>query len=131
MINRRNFNLTAVAGLGAVTTLSSGAAQAAMKPKTSLNVIYMNHEGAKFDLQYYKDKHIPLAMKVMKATSVTLVEGVANGDAPPPVVMIAYFEFASPEALKAAMADPKMGDVRADVANVTDIKPTVMVGRTL
>jgi len=131
MINRRNFNMAAVAGLGAVTALSSESAQAAAKSTTSLNVIYPNHEGAKFDKQYYKDKHIPLAMKVMKATRVTLIEGLPNGDAPPAIVMIAYFEFASPDALKAAMADPAIGDVRADVANVTDIKPTVMVGKTL
>ena len=44
--------------------------------------------------------------------------------------MIAHFEFASPEALKAAVADPAMAEVRADVAKFTDIKPTVMFGKS-
>ena len=34
-------------------------------------------------------------------------------------------------ALTAGVADPGMAEVRADVANFTDIKPTVMVGKSL
>jgi uncharacterized protein (TIGR02118 family) len=46
-------------------------------------------------------------------------------------VMIAHFQFPSSEALQAGMANPAMTDVRADVAKFTDIKPTVMLGKTL
>ena len=130
MINRRNFNLGAVAGFGAVATLSADAAKAAAEPTMSLNVVYPNQDGAKFDMKYYRETHIPLAMKVMKADKVTLTEGLPNGAVPPPIVMICRFEFASADAMKAAMANPAMADVRADVAKVTDIKPTVMVGKT-
>ena len=73
----------------------------------------------------------PLAMKVMKAASVILIEGVPMGSSPAPYAMIAHFEFASSEALKAALADPAMAEVRADVAKFTDIKPTVMLGKSL
>ena len=45
--------------------------------------------------------------------------------------MIVHFEFASADALKAGLADPAMADVRADVAKFTDIKPTVMLGKSL
>jgi len=131
MLNRRDFNWGAVAGLGAVTTLSSGTAKAAAEPTMSLNVVYPNHEGAKFDTTYYRDTHIPLAMKVMKAAKVMLIEGVPNGTAASPFVMICHFEFDSSDALKAALANPAMADIRADVAKFTDIKPTVMVGRSL
>jgi uncharacterized protein (TIGR02118 family) len=132
MLNRRDFNWgAAVAGFGAVTTVSSGVAKAATEPTLSLNVVYPNHEGAKFDMNYYRDTHIPLAMKVMKADKVMLIEGVPNGDVPAPFVMICHFEFASADALKAAMTNPAMADVRADVAKVTDIKPTVMLGKSL
>jgi uncharacterized protein (TIGR02118 family) len=60
-----------------------------------------------------------------------LIEGVPNGATPAPYVMIAHFEFASEDALKAALANPAMADVRADVAKFTDIRPAVMVGRSL
>lgn len=95
----------------------------------SLNVIYPNHAGAKFDINYYRATHIPLAMKVMKADSVMLIEGVPTGNTAPPYAMIAHFQFASLEALQAATASPSMADVRADIARFTDIVPTVMIGK--
>ena len=96
----------------------------------SLNVLYPNHDGARFDTSYYRSTHIPLAMKVMKADNVMLIEGIPTEAAAPPFAMIAHFQFASPEALKAALSDPAMADVRADVARFTDIKPTVMLGKS-
>ena len=97
----------------------------------SLNVIYPNHEGARFDTGYYRSTHLPLAMKVMKASSVLLIEGVPNGTSAAPYAMIAHFQFPSADALKAALANPAMADVRADVPKFTDIRPTVMLGKSL
>lgn len=129
-MNRRKFVLGAATGVGAMTVISSRKVKAAAKQTVSLNVIYPNHEGARFDINYYRDKHIPLATKVMKADSVMLIEGVPMGTSAAPYVMIAHFEFASPEAMKAALDNPKMAEVRADVATFTDIKPTVMLGKS-
>ena len=131
MQNRRDFIRGAAAGVGATAVLSSTTVTAAGEPTISLNVIYPNHEGARFDASYYRSTHIPLAMKVMKAGGVTLIEGVPMGAAAAPYVMIAHFQFASSEAVTAALADPGMAEVRADVAKFTDIKPTVMLGRSL
>ena len=106
------------------------AVTAASEPTMSLNVIYPNHDGARFDTSYYRSTHIPLAMKVMKAARVILIEGVPMGSAAAPYAMIAHFQFASSEALTAALANPAMAEVRADVATFTDIKPTVMLGKS-
>jgi uncharacterized protein (TIGR02118 family) len=130
MLNRRGFMWGAATSVGAMAVMSSEMVQAA-EPTMSLNVIYPNHDGARFDTTYYRSTHIPLATKVMKATSVILIEGVPNGSAAAPYAMIAHFQFASPEALKAALANPAMAEVRADVAKFTDIKPTVMLGKSL
>jgi uncharacterized protein (TIGR02118 family) len=130
MLNRRDFVWGAAAGVGAMTVVSSGTAEAAAEPTVSLNVLYPNHDGARFDTSYYRSSHIPLATKVMKATRVILIEGAPMGTTAPPFVMIAHFQFASPEAMQAALADPAMAEVRADVAKFTDIKPTVMMGRS-
>jgi uncharacterized protein (TIGR02118 family) len=129
MLNRRDFVRGAAAGVGAMTVFSSEMVNA-QEPKMSLNVVYPNHEGAKFDISYYRATHIPLAMKVMKASSVILIEGVPNGTAAAPYAMIAHFQFPSADALKAALANPAMAEVRADVPKFTDIKPTVMLGKS-
>jgi len=131
MLNRRGFMWGAATSVGATAVLSSGKASAAAEATPSLNVLYPNQDGARFDTSYYRSTHIPLAMKVMKATSVMLIEGVPMGATPAPFVMIAHFKFASSEAMSAALADPAMAEVRADVAKFTDIKPTVMLGKSL
>jgi hypothetical protein len=55
-------------------------------------------------------------MKVMNAASVILIEAVPNGSTAAPFTMIVHFQFASSEALKAALGNPATADVRADVA---------------
>ena len=131
MLNRRGFVRGAAAGVGAIAAMSSGLEPSAQEPTMSLNVIYPNKEGAKFDAAYYRSSHIPLAMKVMKADKVILIEGVPMGTNPAPYAMIAHFQFASAAALQAGLADPGMAGVRADVAKFTDIQPTVMLGKTV
>lgn len=129
-MDRRSFVLDAATGVGAMTVLSSGMVKAAAEEKMSLTVLYPSQDGARFDMRYYRDTHIPLAMKVMKAESVMLIEGVPMGATAAPYVMIAHFQFASPEALKAALDNPRMAEVRADVPKFTDIRPTVMLGKS-
>jgi uncharacterized protein (TIGR02118 family) len=131
MLNRRELILGAASSVGAMTVMSSEMVKAAPEPTMSLNVIYPNHDGARFDTSYYRATHIPLAMKVMRAASVILIEGVPMGGSAAPYAMIAHFQFASPEAVKAALANPAMAEVRADVATFTDIKPIVMLGKSL
>jgi len=131
-MSRRGFMRRSAAGLGGAMAMSPGVAGAAQTARQtmSLNVIYPNRPGARFDMAYYRTRHIPLAMRVMRADSVTLIEGVPTGDTPPPYVMICHFEFASAEALAVAVARPEMAEVRADVANFTDITQTVMMGKS-
>ena len=130
MTNRRDFMWGAATSVGAMTVMSSELVKAAPEPTMSLNVIYPNKDGARFDTSYYRSSHIPLVMKVMKATSVLLIEGVPMGSAAAPYAMIAHFEFASAEAMTSALANPAMAEVRADVAKFTDITPTIMLGKS-
>jgi hypothetical protein len=60
-----------------------------------------------------RSTHIPLAMRVLKAASVIQIEGVPMGSSAAPYAMIAHFQFASSEAVKSALADPAMAEVRA------------------
>jgi uncharacterized protein (TIGR02118 family) len=133
MTSRRCFIRHGAMGLGALTAASTAFIEAQAKSATatqSLNVIYPARDGARFDMGYYRTKHIPLAMQVMNADRVLLIEGIPNGDKAPPYVMICHFEFASTTALQAALTRPEMAKVRADVTNFTDIKPDVMLGKS-
>jgi uncharacterized protein (TIGR02118 family) len=132
MLSRRDLGLAAAAGAGVTMAAASGSTWAA-EPRSSVsfNVIYPNHEGARFDTRYYRSTHIPLVMRVMKADKVTLIEGVPRSETAAPFAMIAHFEFASSEALETALAKSEMAELRADLVKFTDIKPTIMFGRPL
>ena len=69
-----------------------------------LSVFYPSTEGATFDHDYYRDKHVPLAAKTWG---------------------LDHFRFDSQEALAAALANEHTGDVLADVANYTSIAPVL------
>lgn len=96
-----------------------------------VSVLYPNHEGAKFDAAYYKATHAELARDIWNPEKIELIEGQALGGGTAPFALIAHFHFASPEALGAAMSNPRLGELQADVPNFTDITPTLMMGRTL
>ena len=85
MLNRRDFIAAAAASFGAAAAISSGETQAA-EPVMSLNVVYLNHDGAKFDAGYYRSSHIPLVTKVMEPANVTLIEHELPGAYWRPVV---------------------------------------------
>jgi uncharacterized protein (TIGR02118 family) len=97
-----------------------------------LSVIYPHHDGARFDADYYRSTHAPLAMEVLKADSATLIEAVPMpGAASAPFAFFGHFHFASAEALQAALTNPRMAELQADVANFTDIQPVITLGRAL
>jgi uncharacterized protein (TIGR02118 family) len=85
-----------------------------------LSVFYPSAEGATFDHDYYRDKHVPLAVKTWGLDGAEIDKGVDG-----PYVAAVHFKFESPEALSTAMGAPGTGDVLADVANYTSIAPVL------
>jgi uncharacterized protein (TIGR02118 family) len=85
-----------------------------------LSVMYPETDGATFDHDYYRDKHVPLAVKTWGLDGAEIDKGV-NG----PYVAAVHFTFESMDALGAAMGSPGTGDVLADVANYTTIAPVM------
>lgn len=96
-----------------------------------VSVLYPNHDGATFDVDYYKDIHAELARDIWKPAKIELIEGVAIGGGTVPFALIAHFHFASPEALAAAMTNSRVAELQADVPNFTNITPTLMTGYAL
>jgi uncharacterized protein (TIGR02118 family) len=85
-----------------------------------VSVFYPSAEGASFDHDYYRDKHVPLAVRTWNPTSAEIDKGIDG-----PNVAAVHFTFESLDALQQAMASEGTGDVLADVANYTSITPVL------
>ena len=85
-----------------------------------LSVLYPSSEGATFDHDYYREKHVPLAVKAWGLPGAEIDKGVDG-----PYVAAVHFQFGSLEAMQAAMGSPATADVLADVANYTNIAPVL------
>jgi len=91
-----------------------------------LSVYYPTTEGATFDHEYYRYKHVPLVVKTWGLDGAEIDKGI-NG----PHVAAVHFKFESPEALKAAMSDPGTSDVLADIPNYTTIQPVMQTSEII
>ena len=85
-----------------------------------LSVFYPTTEGATFDHDYYRDTHVPLAVKAWGLSGAQIDKGVDG-----PYVAVVHFEFESLDAMGAAMGGDGTAEVRADGANDTTITPVL------
>jgi uncharacterized protein (TIGR02118 family) len=90
-----------------------------------LSVFYPTTEGATFDHGYYAATHVPMALDAWGLSGAEIDRGIDG-----PYVAAVHFRFDSLDALGAAMAGPKTGDVLADVANFTTIVPVLQTSET-
>jgi uncharacterized protein (TIGR02118 family) len=91
-----------------------------MERMIRLSVFYPAREGATFDHDYYRDCHVPLAVKTWGLDGAEIDRGIDG-----PYVAAVHFRFDSQEALQAAMASEGTGAVMADVRNYTNITPVL------
>lgn len=99
-----------------------------------VTVMYPNN-GAKFDMEYYLNKHIPLVHKLLDGCGLVRTEvdrglGAGAPGAPAPYCTIAYLVFNSMEELQKGMAqhDPTLA---ADVPNFTTVQPLLQISEVL
>lgn len=83
-------------------------------------MFYPSTADATFDHDYYRNKHVPLAVKAWGLDGAEIDKGVDG-----PYIAAVHFKFESLEALNAAMGGAGTGDVLADVANYTSIAPVL------
>jgi len=82
------------------------------------SVLYPATEGATFAHDYYRNSHVPLAVKTWKPTS-TEIDKQIDG----PYVAVVHFVFESMEVMQAALGSEGTAAIGADVANYTTITP--------
>jgi uncharacterized protein (TIGR02118 family) len=91
-------------------------------PIIRLSVFYPATEGATFDHDYYREKHVPLATRSWGLDGAEIDRGVDG-----PYVAAVHFKFESKDAMNAAMASEGTGAVMADLANYTTIMPVMQI----
>jgi uncharacterized protein (TIGR02118 family) len=96
-----------------------------------ITVLYPNEAGKKFDLEYYRNRHMKLVTDRLKSFGLIRTEvdkGVAGGapGAPAPYVCIGHVYFN-------ALADFQKGmgshgkEIMADIPNYTNIQPQIQI----
>jgi uncharacterized protein (TIGR02118 family) len=91
-------------------------------------ILYPNSEGAKFDMEYYISKHLPLAKTKTGCTSFSADLGVSGG-APgvkSPYIAIGYLTYESLEHFQSSFMRGG-AEVSADMVNYTNVKPVVQI----
>ena len=91
-----------------------------------LSVFYPSTDGASFDHDYYRDTHVPLAVKTWGLDGATIEKGIDG-----PYVAAVHFAFESMDAFGQAMGSPDTAAVQADVANYTTITPVMQISEVV
>ena len=89
-------------------------------------VLYPRSDNSTFDVDYYQQSHMPLVGKTWSQVSRWEVD---LGGPDQPHHAVAHIVFESMEAMGAAFGAPTAAEVMADVANYTDIAPTMQISR--
>jgi uncharacterized protein (TIGR02118 family) len=95
-----------------------------------MTVMYPNADDAYFDMDYYRNSHIPLVEErcegAIKSCSVAQGLGEAEMGSEPPYVVITYLDVESMDDFMKYVA-PHDSEFAADVPNFTNIQPVIQV----
>jgi uncharacterized protein (TIGR02118 family) len=99
-----------------------------------VSVMYPNKPGARFDHDYYRDRHMPLVKTRMgeHCQSYTVDKGLAGGapGAPAPYIGMCHIYCASAEAFQQGFG-PHAKEIMADIPNYTDLSPIVQISEVV
>jgi uncharacterized protein (TIGR02118 family) len=99
-----------------------------------VSVMYPNTRGAKFNHEYYRDKHMPLVKARMgeKCKYYTVDKGIAGGtpDAPATYVAMCHLFCDSVESFQAGFG-PHAKEIMADIPKYTDLSPVIQISEVV
>jgi len=99
-----------------------------------VSVMYPNTPGARFDHEYYRDKHMPLVKARMgdACRYYTVDKGLAGGTADAPAVYVAQCHLFcdSVETFQRGFG-PHAKEIMADIPNYTDLKPAIQISEVV
>jgi uncharacterized protein (TIGR02118 family) len=99
-----------------------------------VSVMYPNIAGARFDHEYYRDKHMPLLKARMgeACKHYTIDKGLAGGDsgAAAAYIGMCHVFCESISAFESAFG-PHAKEMMEDIANYTDLKPVIQISEVV
>ena len=99
-----------------------------------VSVFYPNGRDAKFDMEYYCARHIPLVQRLCGAAlKSAAVEGGVAGATPgsaPSFLAMGHLLFESVEAFEHSFG-PHASQIVADVPNYTNVQPVIQVSQVM
>ena len=99
-----------------------------------VSVMYPHAPGARFDHDYYRDRHMPMVKRLMGAhlRRYTIDRGLAGGDpgAPPTYAAACHLYCDSVQAFQDGFG-PHAAEILGDVPSYTDIKPVMQISEVV
>lgn len=99
-----------------------------------VSILYPAKDGARFDMDYYCNTHMPLVASKLGAAleGMAIDRGLAGGapDTPPEFVAMGHLYFESVEEFQTAFAQSAEA-ILADIPNYTDIEPIVQISEVI
>ena len=99
-----------------------------------VSVMYPNTAGARFDHEYYRNKHMPLVKARMgdACKSYTVDKGLGGGTpgAPATYVGMCHIFCDSVEAFQAGFG-PHAQEIMGDIPNYTDLSPMIQISEVV
>jgi uncharacterized protein (TIGR02118 family) len=99
-----------------------------------VSVFYPQKAGAKFDMDYYCDSHMPLVQSTLKPAlkGMAVDKGLAGGapGTPPSFVAMCHLWFDSVAAYERAF-ESGADTILSDIPNYTDIEPVVQISEVM
>jgi uncharacterized protein (TIGR02118 family) len=99
-----------------------------------VSVMYPNAPDARFDHEYYRDKHMPMVKERMGESCkyYTVDKGLAGGapGTPPTYIGMCHIFCDSAEAFQAGF-NPHAAEILADIKNYTDLTPVIQISEVV
>jgi uncharacterized protein (TIGR02118 family) len=99
-----------------------------------VSVMYPNQERVKFDINYYRTKHMELVRSLLKPFGLIKAEvdrGMSGGkNLPAPYVCVGHLYFDSQDGYDRAVAE-KGSIIRGDIPNFTNVTPVRQISEIL
>jgi uncharacterized protein (TIGR02118 family) len=96
--------------------------------------MYPNQEGVKFDLDYYRTKHMELVKQLLKPFGLIKTEvdkGISGGgQEPAPYVCVGHLYFETRDGYDRGVAE-KSSMIRGDIPNFTKVTPIRQISEIL
>jgi uncharacterized protein (TIGR02118 family) len=96
--------------------------------------MYPNQEGGRFDLNYYRTKHMELVKKLLKPFGLIKTEvdrGISGGGGQsPPYICVGHLYFESGDGYDRGVAEVGL-TIRGDIPNFTNVTPIRQISEIL